>query len=72
MSGGHYNYQYQTVFNLAAEIEPTTPNRIAFIKLLKLVGKACHDIEWVDSGDYAPGDEDEAINEVIKSCKELE
>ena len=71
MSGSHYNYQYQTIYNLAQEIDPTTQNRIIFKKLLVLVAKACHDIEWVDSGDYAPGDEDEAIMEVIKYCKEL-
>jgi uncharacterized small protein (DUF1192 family) len=28
---------------------------------LKLVAKALHDIEWVDSGDYGPGDENKAI-----------
>lgn len=72
MSGGYYNFEYQGIFRLAADIEPTTSNRIEFIKILKLVAKACHDIEWVDSGDYAPGDEDEAIMEVIKYCKELE
>jgi hypothetical protein len=28
---------------------------------LELVIKALHDIEWVDSGDYGPGDENKAI-----------
>ena len=72
MSGGSLNYQYQTLYNLAGDIEKTTRNRVKLIKILELVAKACHDIEWVDSGDYALGDEDEAINEVIKYCKELE
>jgi hypothetical protein len=26
-----------------------------------------HDIEWVDSADYAPGDEDEAIRACLKN-----
>ena len=32
-----------------------------FIGLLRIVAKAAHDIEWVDSGDYGPGDEVAAI-----------
>jgi hypothetical protein len=29
------------------------------------VAKACHDIEWVDSGDCGLGDEDEAIRDCL-------
>ncbi|HYF55874.1 MAG TPA: hypothetical protein VEA41_16590 [Salinarimonas sp.] len=38
--------------------------RLWFAELLRLVGRAMHDIEWVDSGDYGPGDEVFAIRQV--------
>jgi len=38
-----------------------TPERKAFYAHLKKVSAALHDIEWVDSGDYGRGDENEAI-----------
>ena len=38
-----------------------TPERKAFNRHLAKVAKALHDIEWVDSGDYGPGDENDAI-----------
>lgn len=65
MSGGSYNYAYQQIENLAATMQKTTPLRKAFAKHLLLVAKAAHDIEWVDSNDCGPGDEDEAIRAVI-------
>lgn len=40
--------------------------RLWFAGLLKLVAQAMHDIEWVDSGDFGPGDEVESIQEVKK------
>jgi hypothetical protein len=61
MSGGSYDYAYYRIEELAREIRPTTPLRKAFKTLLVKVAKAAHDIEWVDSGDYGPGDEDESI-----------
>jgi hypothetical protein len=61
MSGGSYEYRYYHVIQLADDIQPTTPLRKEFKKHLRKVADACHDIEWVDSGDYAPGDEDAAI-----------
>lgn len=61
MSGGSYGYAYGKIEDLANEIRPTSPLRKAFKTHLRKVAKACHDIEWVDSGDYGPGDEDEAI-----------
>lgn len=65
MSGGHYNYAYSRIEELAVDIRGSTPLRRAFKKHLLMVAKACHDIEWVDSSDYGPGDEDEAIKKVI-------
>ena len=59
MSGGHYNYVYSQVESI--HIDCKTPLRRAFSRHLGLVAKALHDIEWVDSGDYGPGDEVKAI-----------
>ena len=59
MSGGSMNYLYSRLEY--AEFTADTPERRAFAQHLKLVAKALHDIEWVDSGDFGPGDENEAI-----------
>jgi len=61
MSGGSYDYAYGRIDELADQINATTPLRKAFKKHLHQVAQACHDIEWVDSGDCGQGDEDEAI-----------
>jgi hypothetical protein len=73
MSGGSYDYAYCHAENFAASLEGDqqsiyegaskyrTPHREAFASLLRLVAKAMHDIEWVDSCDYGEGDENEAI-----------
>jgi hypothetical protein len=42
------------------------PKRKAFKKLMALVAKAAHEIEYVDSGDCSPGDEHKAIDRVFK------
>ena len=60
MSGGSMNYLYGKIEN-DATFRENTPERRAFARHLKLVAKALHDIEWVDSCDYGPGDETEAI-----------
>jgi hypothetical protein len=60
MSGGSMGYLYRCL-EWQAEFAQDTPERIAFARHLELVAKALHDIEWVDSGDYGPGDENEAI-----------
>ena len=70
MSGGHYDYKFSNVDDLARDIESqNNPRRVAFKKLLVLVAKACHDIEWVDSADYSPRDENESIDKVLNFCK---
>jgi hypothetical protein len=61
MSGGSYDYAYCKIQDMADSLRCTTPARKAFKTLLNKVAKACHDIEWVDSGDCSPGDEDKAI-----------
>jgi hypothetical protein len=60
MSGGSMNYIYSRL-EYEANFRQDTPERRAFAKHLKLVAKALHDIEWVGSGDYGPGDENAAI-----------
>ena len=60
MSGGSMNYIYSKL-EREANFRQDTPERRAFARHLKLVAKALHDIEWVDSADYGPGDENAAI-----------
>lgn len=48
-----------------------TPNRKAFYDHMQKVVKALHDIEWVDSSDYGPGDEDAAIMACISPADVL-
>ena len=60
MSGGSMNYLYSRS-ECDANFKTNTPERKAFADHMRKVIKALHDIEWVDSGDYGPGDENEAI-----------
>lgn len=60
MSGGSMNYLYSKI-EYDATFARDTPERKAFAKHLVKVAKALHDIEWVDSADYGPGDDTEAI-----------
>lgn len=57
------NYIYRHVRDI--EFSADTPERRAFRKHLQLVAQALHDIEWVDSCDYGPGDENDAIRACI-------
>jgi len=64
MSGGSMDYLYRHVedaFISESEHPEANALRAAFRAHLELVAKALHDIEWVDSYDYGPGDECEAI-----------
>lgn len=71
MSGGSMNYLYSRLEH-DATFRECTPERRAFAKHLQLVAKALHDIEWVDSGDYSPGDDSEAIRACLSSGATLE
>ena len=64
MSGGSMGYLYSKLEY--AEFDEDTPHRKAFAAHLKLVAKALHDIEWVDSCDYGPGDENAAIEACLR------
>lgn len=66
MSGGSMNYAYRQVEEAESSISAFNPRRVAFKKLLLKVAQALHDIEWVDSGDCGPGDEDHAIDACLK------
>lgn len=59
MSGGSYDYAFQKLEDLAGSIVKRRDNKITRLrvsKLLKELADICHDIEWIDSGDY--GDDD--------------
>ena len=67
MSGGSYDYLYNKIEDAAHQIGrghkegETAMLRLAFADHLLLVADAMHAVEWVDSGDYGSGDEDDAI-----------
>ncbi|HEX2879498.1 MAG TPA: hypothetical protein VHO25_08165 [Polyangiaceae bacterium] len=75
MSGGSYDYAYRKIEDLADEIGtnhlPTKAVREAFKAHLRKVAEAARAIEWVDSSDYARGDEVGPIREVIAPGSEL-
>jgi hypothetical protein len=61
MSGGSMDYFFGRVRDVADSMDTASPLRRAFVAHLMLVSQALHDIEWVDSCDYGPGDENAAI-----------
>lgn len=66
MSGGSHDYAFRHVETFADAMRRSPdPLRRAFATHLVLVAKAMHDIEWVDSADYMPDDEYEAIRAVL-------
>lgn len=65
------NYLYSRL-ECDANFSTNTPQRRAFAKHLQLVIKALHDIEWVDSSDYGPGDENAAIEACLSKGATLE
>lgn len=64
MSGGSMNYLYSKI-ECDGIFTQNTPERKALAKHLKKICRALHDIEWVDSGDYSEGDENEAIRKCL-------
>jgi hypothetical protein len=60
------NYFYQRVEEAAYDLSRSDDVlRAAFGELLSRCALALHDIEWVDSCDYGPGDEHAAIQAVL-------
>lgn len=66
MSGGSWDYLCYRMDDAADQLECSKgPLRQALGTHMRKVAKAMHDIEWVDSHDYAPGDEVDAIRAAI-------
>ena len=74
MSGGSMNYLYSKIdYDLeSSPFERNTPQREAFWHHMQKVIKALHDIEWVDSCDMSPGDENEEIEVCLNSSEFLQ
>jgi hypothetical protein len=66
MSGGSMNYLYRRLL-WESDFEDSTELRKEFRLHLIQVAAALKAIEWVDSGDMSPGDEDEALAVVLGS-----
>lgn len=74
MSGGSLDYAQYKLDEIAEMVaaRATTALHRAFAAHLVAVGKALHDLEWVWSCDYGPGDEVEAIRAVVAPSAELD
>lgn len=63
MSGGSWDYLYSRVADAASRLaEDGDPKRAILAPHVERLAKALRAIEWVDSGDYGPGDEYAAID----------
>ena len=71
MSGGSMNYAFQYVKDALRHIDPSTPQRRAFIEHLHLVAEAMYQVEWCDSGDTNPGEDRKAIARCLPPHAEL-
>ena len=74
MSGGSLDYVYSRIDSTVFEIRRLSqkPLHLAFAKHLEKVAEALHDLEWLLSGDYGDGDEEESIRQVVTKEVELE
>lgn len=75
MSGGSWNYAYKHLERISdALMADKDKSRIEFGRHLFDCARVLHDIEWVDSDDYSPGREVDAIKrfyeKLEKSFKE--
>ena len=70
ISGGHYNYAYHHIEQFASDIEDNgNADRIKFRRILELVAEAARAVEWVDSGDFGPEEEKEALDRLFEVLK---
>lgn len=66
MSGGSWDYVYRNLEEAAERLGCSDdPLRRALGQRMALMATAMHDIEWVDSSDYARGDELVAIKAAL-------
>jgi len=66
MSGGSWDYFYQRLEEVAERLRASNdPLRKAFGTHLNLCATALHDIEWVDSNDFADGAEAKNIKAAL-------
>lgn len=66
MSGGSWDYLYERMEEAATRLAAdASPERRALGRRMALMAKAMHDIEWVDSCDYGPGDDAKAIEAAL-------
>lgn len=67
MSGGSWNYLCDKIAEASTRLcESDDQLRVLFGEHLAEVSRAMHAIEWVDSADYSPGDEYDAILSVLR------
>jgi len=70
MSGGSLEYAYHKINDIISLMEERSELSISqkiFVEHLKDVSEALHAIEWVFSGDYSTGDDEEYIRKVISA-----
>lgn len=74
MSGGSWDYMFGKMDEAGARLFGSSNYlRRALGRRMVKMAKAMHDIEWVDSGDYSPGDDTKAIQQALgKDAKALE
>lgn len=66
MSGGSWDHVYRNFADVADRLKASPgAERRALGEFVQRITVAMHDIEWVDSGDYGPGDELKAIREAL-------
>lgn len=67
MSGGSWEYVFHHFDDAANALESRHQPalRRALGKKIRLIAKAMHDIEWVDSSDMSAGDEIQAIKDAL-------
>lgn len=61
----HAAKRWMSLEESAVRLQRVREARLQFAALLNRVAKAAHDIEWVDSADYGPGDELAAIEAAL-------
>ena len=66
MSGGSWDYLGEKLTEAADRLQRSRdPQRRALGKQMARMADAMHAIEWVDSADYSPGDENEPIAKAL-------